>query len=144
MTHCLRAYDVPSKQSYEKQCTRWNQAPGSNNICSKDAACKESPGKLMLWLERQHVQQYMQLGCVPALDEGAEHEDEDEGLHKGIHHQQVVQHACVEQERLKPLHACDSHTMMIMNLRCCSVLADLLQCYMLYKQAKPCCSDVKH
>ena len=43
---------------------------------------------------------------IPALDEGAEHEDEDKGLHKGIHHQQVVQHARVEQESLKPLHAC--------------------------------------
>ena len=39
----------------------------------------------------------------PALYEAGKHENQDQGLCKGIRHQQIVQNICVVQECLKPL-----------------------------------------
>ena len=53
----------------------------------------------------------------PSLNEAAQHENQDQGLCKGVSYQQTVQHTCVVHEGLKSFKACNDSN----NVGVCSV-----------------------
>ena len=79
----------------------------SQQLCYYD---KQKASALCIWGRACPTRSFWEgeklSGCLPALDEATEEQNEHQGLDKGVHHQQHVQHTGGPQKSLVILSPC--------------------------------------